>query len=358
MKKNIALYDPYLDVLGGGERYVLSILKALEDEFELTIFWDQNLQKTIESKFSISFGNKINFQPNIFHEKGNVIEKINSMKNFDIFLYVTDGSYFVSSAKHTFIYAMVPQRNLYRMNLSNKLKTLNTTFITHSKFNQLTLQKWGVSTKVLYPYIDHAFFKYANLKKEKTILTVGRFFKHLHAKRQDKIIKLFKKLKQKNVLYKEFILILAGGVKEDDIDYMIELKRLIGKDTSISLVVNPTFEQLTDLYGKAGYFWHFTGIGINENKLPELVEHLGITPLEAMASGCVVFCYDAGGPKELITDGINGFLFENEEKLVKKMERVIIDEKMRDSVTRSAKEYIKKEFNFDVFSRNVKKLFT
>ncbi len=358
MKKSIGLYDPYLDTLGGGERYILSILNALENEFEPTIFWDENLQKQIENKFDITFSSKINFQPNIFHIKSNVIEKINSLKNFDIFIYISDGSYFVSSAKKTFIYAMVPQKKLYRMNWQNKLKTLNETFFTHSKFNQINLRKWSISAKVLYPYIDHALLKNANQKKEKIILTVGRFFKHLHAKRQDKIIELFKKLKQENILYKKFRLILTGGLKEEDTDYVNELKCLIGKDAFISLVINPTFEQLTDLYRKAGYFWHFTGFGIDENKSPELVEHLGITPLEAMASGCVVFCYNAGGPKELITDGHNGFLFENEQELVKKMEQVVTDQKLHDTITRSAREYIQNEFNFDVFSQNVKGLFT
>lgn len=358
MRKSIGLYDPYLDTLGGGEKYVLSILKALENEFEPSIFWDQNFQKEIENKFAVYFNSKINFQPNIFHKKGNVTEKVNSLKNFDIFLYITDGSYFVSSAKRTFIYAMVPQRNLYLMNWQNKLKTLKETFFTHSKFNQINLHKWNVSAKVLYPYIDHALFKNAHQIKEKTILSVGRFFKHLHAKRQDKMIELFKKLKQKNILYKEFRLILAGGLKEEDKSYLDELIQLVGKDTSISIIINPTFQQLTDLYRKAGYFWHFTGYGIDGNKSPELVEHLGITPLEAMASGCVVFCYNAGGPKELITDGLNGFLFENEQELVKKMEQVIANQKLRDTITQAARGYIKNQFSFDVFSQNVKKLFT
>ncbi len=38
-RKKAALYDPFLDVMGGGEKHILSILKVLEEKgFEIHIF--------------------------------------------------------------------------------------------------------------------------------------------------------------------------------------------------------------------------------------------------------------------------------------------------------------------------------
>ena len=69
-RKRAALYNPYLDTLGGGEKYILSILKVLEDEgFALDIFWDENLQEDFKVKFNLSFDYLINFVPDQFKEQ-------------------------------------------------------------------------------------------------------------------------------------------------------------------------------------------------------------------------------------------------------------------------------------------------
>ena len=49
-----AIYDPYLDTLGGGERYAMTFGLALLDMgFEVDIFWDDTkIQEKIEKRFS------------------------------------------------------------------------------------------------------------------------------------------------------------------------------------------------------------------------------------------------------------------------------------------------------------------
>ena len=130
-----------------------------------------------------------------------------------IFFYVTDGSYFFSGAKKNFVYAMIPDKKLYSQNLINRLKLLNYQFITHSLFTQKWLKKFGIESKVIMPYLDdkliNSDIKFS--KKEKIILSVGRFFSHLHSKRQDLIIQAFKKLKVKFKKFSDYKLILAGG---------------------------------------------------------------------------------------------------------------------------------------------------
>jgi len=185
---------------------------------------------------------------------------------------------------------------------------------------------------------------------------VGRFFSHLHSKKQDVIIKTFKKIKQKNSAFKNFELILAGGLKEEDKDYFNYLQKIAADDQSIILKPNISQNELYGLYQKAAFFWHFAGYGIDENKYPQKVEHLGITPLEAMATGCLTFCYNAGGPKILIKDGKRGFLFNDQNELIKKMTDIIADIKNQENIKKDAYDFVLKNFSYKVFKERVKKL--
>lgn len=358
-RKRAALYNPYLDTLGGGEKYILSILKVLENEgYSLDIFWDKNLQHEFKVKFNLSFDYLINFVPNIFADQLGFVKKLLQLKKYDYFFYVTDGSYFFSTAKKNFIYAMVPKTSLYRLSTTNKLKILNCKFITHSKFTQKCLAHFGIDSILLYPYLDQEFIiaEPETFKKEKTILSVGRFFRHLHSKNQDRVINCFRKLKKSDKKFSNYKLVLAGGLKQEDTPYYDELKKIAGDDQSIIFKPNVTFHELHDLYKKATFYWHFAGLGSDENVHPEEVEHLGITPLEAMAMGCLTFCVNSGGPKENIQDGKTGFLFDTENELFKKMKSVTYKPQNQTKIRRNAKEYILDHFTFTKFKKNVKEL--
>jgi len=356
--KKIALYNPYLDTLGGGEKHILSIIKVFEN-FGYTpyIFWDKNLKKEIKNRLGLNF-KKLLFLSNIFKKKSSfsLLKKFFILKQFDYFFYVTDGSYFLSPAKKNFVFAMNPDKNLYKLKLINRLKLLNYHFISNSFFTHQWLKKWEINSFIITPYIDEKLFKLNSQKKEKIILSVGRFFSHLHSKRQDIIIKTFKKMKQKNYLFNNFKLILAGGLKEEDKIYFNYLKKIADNDQSIIFKPNISQKELYNLYQKANFFWHFAGYGINENQFPQKVEHLGITPLEAMAAGCLTFCYNAGGPKILINDGKTGFLFNNQDQIIKKMVNIIIDTKNQEIIKKNAYDFILKNFSYKVFKKRVKKL--
>lgn len=351
----VALYDPYLYTLGGGEKYILSILKVFaEQRYEINIFWDKNLTKEIRNRFSFSFIDKIQWLPNIF-KGSSPLQTLKTLRTFDYFFYVTDGSYFFSGAKKNFVYAMIPDKKLYSLNLINRLKLNNYQFITHSIFTQKWLKKFSIKSMVIMPYLDNKLImqNISSYKKEKIILSVGRFFSHLHSKRQDLMIQAFKDLKNKSKKFDEYKLILAGGLKNEDQKYFDDLKKLAGNDSSIIFKPNIKLYELYKLYELSNYFWHFTGYGVDEEKNPELVEHFGITPLEAMASGCLTFCYFAGGPKELITNGKNGFLFSHTDELIDKMVKVDSDESLKKEVKSYAINYVKQQFSYEVFRKKI-----
>lgn len=358
MKKNLkaALYDPFFDILGGGEKHILSILQVLEKKgYEINIFWDKDLTNEINNKLALQFIDKLKFLPNIFCESTSQIKKLLTLNNFDYFFYVSDGSYFFSTAKKNFVFCMVPQKSLYPMNLFNKLKTANYRFIANSEFTQKWLRKWGVESEVIYPYLNKEFtdIEVKNINKDKIILSVGRFYKHLHSKRHDILINWFKKIKQKNDLFKDFILILVGGLKEEDNDYFKQLKKLAGNDQSIKLMPNLSYKELVEIYRKSLIYLHTAGYGVDEGQNPEKVEHLGIAPLEAMASGCMTFCYKSGGVPEIIKDGINGFLYVSLNELEGKLIKISNDSEIQSKIKINAAITIKEKFNYRVFEKRV-----
>ncbi len=363
MKKKLraALYDPYLDVLGGGERHILSILTTLQEEgYQINIFWDSNLTNKIRERFQLDFS-KASWQSNIFKKRFfplSILKTIQILRTFELFFYVTNGSYFFSSAKKNFVFCMVPNKKLYPMNFFNKIKTWNYHFITNSQFTQKRLQERGIKSEVIYPYVEDKLIntKLNLKKKDKIILSVGRFFQHLHSKNQEQLVISYKKIKQKYPVFKKFKLILAGGLKKEDEDYFNKLKDLTKNDPLIIFKPNITFSQLYQLYQLSTFFWHFTGYGQDEEKQPETVEHLGIAPLEAMASGCITFCYNAGGPKEIIQDGKNGFLFSNENDLFKKNLMILKNPHLQQKIVTNGQNYVKKFFSYSVFKERVKKI--
>jgi glycosyltransferase involved in cell wall biosynthesis len=350
--KKALLYNPYLDTLGGGELHALSIMKIFsENGIETDILWDDpSILTKIETQFALNL-TKVKIIPN-FLLHTNQIEKYNRTGNYDILLYVTDGSYFFSRAKRNYIYAMYPQDNLFSKGFIDNLKLKNFSLIANSKFAASLIRKiTGREVEVLYPFIqDNLFAK--DYSKDKIILNVGRFFKHLHSKRQDIIIKSFKELKQKSNLFKDFKLYLIGGLKEEDKDYFTELKELANGDPNILFFTNVSNSEILSAYKKAMYYWHAAGFGIEEEVNPHLVEHLGIAPLEAMAARCITFCHNSGGAKEIIEDGVNGFRYEEIDELIRKTNEVNQSKKI-EVIVSNAQDFVKKNFSYQEFQKHV-----
>ncbi len=354
--KKVALYDPYLDVMGGGEKHILSIIEVLESEgAELTFFWDKDIRRELQEKLHITFRNKVTFLPIPFEMKGNAWEKIKLLSNYDYFFYVTDGSYFFSFAKKTIIFCMYPRRELYNMNLVNKVKTLGNTFIANSYFTKSNLQRWGVHANVIYPYINSDLIqRFGTKKREPVILSIGRFFKHLHAKKQDLIIDAF--LDFKKQYPSSLKLVLAGGVKHEDAGYFEMLQSKIKNEKDIKLLPNVGYERLVELYQTASYYWHFTGFGVDDSVEPYAVEHLGITPLEAMATGPIVFAYRAGGLRETVKNNETGYLFGSTEELFSQMKEVMKNKSLQEAIRMNAHTFIRSNFSEEVFIKRVKEI--
>ena len=88
----IGIYDPYLDDLGGGEKYIVTVAKCLSKNHDISIFWDNiNDIESLKKRFSLSL-NDIKIKPNIFSTHYNFIHRLKISREYDAIVYVSDGS--------------------------------------------------------------------------------------------------------------------------------------------------------------------------------------------------------------------------------------------------------------------------
>jgi glycosyltransferase involved in cell wall biosynthesis len=111
---------------------------------------------------------------------------------------------------------------------------------------------------------------------------------------------------------------LAGSSTPEPqhMDYLAQLMAS-AEGFPIHFDVNPSAEQLHKLYSDAAIYWHGTGIGADLVASPEKAEHFGISLVEAMSAQAVPFSLNAGGPREIISHGETGFLYDTPDELAK-----------------------------------------
>ena len=148
-------------------------------------------------------------------------------------------------------------------------------------------------------------------------------------------------------------MIIAGGLTETLVPYKEELKARAG-EANIEFIVNAPFSAVTELYNRASIFWHCKGFGIDEDKEPELMEHFGMSTVEAMSAGCVPVVINAAGQKEIVTDNC-GFKWNSPEELVRLTEELAKNPENIKKMSLAAKERAK-AFSEQAFTERMRNI--
>lgn len=313
----IGISSPYLDSFGGGERYMLTIASCLAKEHAVEVFWpDEKIKRIAKDRLAIDLG-----RVEVIPEES---------QNYDLLIFLSDGSIPLSFTKNNIVHFQRPFQNVGGETILNKIKLLKINkVICNSEFTKKFIdQEYGVKSIIIYPPVDVK--KFAPRRKSNTILSVGRFHP---AKKQFEMIEMYKRIiKGLN----GWRLILTGGLLGQDKEYYSRL-RALANDKDVEILPNVEFVELVRLYGKAKIYWHATGYGEDEEKNPAAMEHFGITTVEAMAAGCVPITFRGGGQKEIIKHTHNGFLWETSGELKKYTLEMVENEKLRKEIATQAR---------------------
>jgi glycosyltransferase involved in cell wall biosynthesis len=305
-----AIYNPYLDTLGGGERYTMAFAQVLKGVgYRVDVEWkDATIKERLENRFGLELKN-INFVSNIKRGDG-----------YDVCFWVSDGSIPLLRSRKNILHFQIPFKNINGKTLLNRMKfyRINRVICNSYYTKRYIDREFEINSDVIYPPVS--IDKIKPKIKENLIISIGRFSHLTQAKRQDVLIKSFKRIYDSG--YKKWRLILAGGV-EVGVDNFIDKLKEKSVGYPINILESPSFKELKDLYGHAKIFWSASGFGIDEEKEPQRVEHFGITVVEAMAGGCLVMVYAAGGHKEIVSDSFNGFLWRTSKELILKTEKLM-----------------------------------
>lgn len=324
---NIGIYNPFLHSLSGGERYTMILASYWSKRHAVTIFWDDAMILTqVEKRFGLDCS-RIKVSPNLFHAP--LLIKMRETSKFDVLFVLSDGSIPVSLAKHNILHFQVPFSHIF---FPFWKQLMYKTIVYNSQFTKnhidRNIREYGI---VMYPPVDTS--SYILTKKEKLIVSIGRFTSYHHAKKQELLIRAFIDGEKKGIL-KGWRLVLAGGLLDSDKDYFKQLTSMIDQHPAISLLPNCTHEMIKDLYGKACFYWHAAGFGETD---PQRMEHFGIATVEAMAAGCIPIVYNAGGQPEIIDHGKNGFLWNTLEECLHVTNSVICSQKLQEQLRRQGK---------------------
>jgi glycosyltransferase involved in cell wall biosynthesis len=358
-----------------GERYCLTVAEILlELGWYVDLFWtgDKQLINQAVTRFSLKLEG-LNIIPDIFGLKTtdidstqdqeikkfvshksipkSLLKKYDQTKNYDFIFFLNDGSIPFLFSKNNILHVQVP----FATKISSKQKILNTIkskfikkIVCNSAFTASFIpQNLKSKVQIIYPPVDIESMQ-TDQVKQNIILSVGRFDNILNSKKQDVLIETFEKFVKQNP-NTDWKLILMGGSRQEESNnhYLIYLKSL-AKNLPIEFIVNPDFTKLKHIYSISKIYWHAAGYDVDQKIHPEQCEHFGITPVEAMASGMIPILTNKGGLPEIVTNGVDGYLWDDPTELLAKTQIVINTpvefQKMQQKAIESSKQFSKENF--------------
>lgn len=350
-----AIYSPYLDTFGGGEKYMMTIAETLsQHNFDVDVLLDKNLiqfsadylKDELSKRFNLDLTKTV-FMDAPIGKASIFFSRLIFFRKYDVLFYLTDGSIFLPSSKKNFLHIQSPIIGEPAKSLWGKIKLKCwTSIIYNSNFTKNNSYKnWPLKSNILYPPVDINNIK--PLNKKKYILSVGRFFGYLKDKKHDTLIKVFKDIFNSGQI-KEWSLHLVGSASTGDKKYIDQLRNL-AMNLPITFYPNLEYRELIRLYGQSSIYWHAAGYGETD---PTKMEHFGISTVEAMVGGCVPIVIGKGGQLEIIEDKVSGYLWQTLEDLKESTLKLINEDRLRAQISRNAIKRSKK-FSKDRFKESI-----
>ena len=333
----VGILYTFKDVIpGGGEKYLFTIAEILSQEHQVYLLTHHRWEfKSIARKINVNLDRvHVSILP-----YGKIKRILSGLfeKEYDLFITMSNHSYpyLFSQGKKSILHIQFPFLKKFEEWPVVTIASRFFSFIMLQSYdrvicNSFFTRKWierrcgkRLAIDVLYPPCDVEYFTPGN--KENRILSVGRYFVGWHNKKQLEMVIIFKKMVDEGLNgweYHQVGSILPG---EKHQKYFTKVKEL-SKGYPIFIHHDVDFEELRARYAKSKIYWHATGLGEDEERYPEKMEHFGISTVEAMAAACVPVVICRGGQPEIVEHETNGLLWNTEEELKGYTKKLIADE--------------------------------
>lgn len=188
--------------------------------------------------------------------------------------------------------------------------------------------------------------------KENSILTMCRF---VPAKGLDRVIDALSLIKGKI----KFNLYMGGSNGENITNLSEEEKvahqKITGIIDSYGLESHTNYLGFVNHDGTLPAYYRKADIFI----LPSRYEPFGLTTLEAMACGTVPLVSQTAGSKEIIVDGLNGFVVDTHDRknLADKIKMLLKDPKLRKKISENAAFTVREHYSWDKISEKIINLY-
>lgn len=338
----IGIFSPYFDTLTGGEKYMFSIASCLSKKNDVTIFWDNSdIVRQGQERFDIDLS-RVTVKPNIFSPNFSTAKRLLVTRAYDKIIFLSNGTIPLVASKELILHFQFPVEWVSANSFSTKVKLARVSkIICNSYFTKHYIdRKFGVDSFVLYPPSDIAEKK--EYKKENVILTVGRFGPMKNGsdfKKLGEMVNAFKQFQKKRL--KGWRLLIVTSVKPQDEGRFEEFSKKI-KSSYIDVIKNGEYKDVRESYAKAKIYWHAAGFKEDLEKHPENAEHFGISTVEAMSFGDVPIVYDAGGQKEIVQSGKNGFSWTTTDELIEYTHKLATDKDIWKKMSNDAQDFVQK----------------
>lgn len=310
-RPNAVIYTPFPLLLGGGERYLLTIAEYLQSFYNVYLV----LPELYSRLRILTIGRDLGLHLNNLQ-----ILKFDELKNTrqDFALSIVMGNEILPQipaiAKKNIFHCQFPFRYDFEEHGFQRSQVENyngydcilvnsqfTKFNIHNQQSEYSLKK--LPTYIAYPpvgefetgNVDHLL----NQKEDRQILSIGRFFVGGHNKKHNFLIEAFKSLVDE--YGHDAQLNLVGGTHTENIHrkYLDQLQKQ-ATGYNIRFHLDLASEGVGELLKASSIYWHATGIDVDPVKYPEAMEHFGITPVEAMKACCIPIVPNKGGVCEIV----------------------------------------------------------
>lgn len=210
------------------------------------------------------------------------------------------------------------------VNNSEKVITLNNSLRTY-------LSNRGYKIDAVIPNAV-GFDSYQAAGDEGFMLFSGRLVSH---KKVDDLLKVYSKL---SGIIKEDLVIIGDGPCRKDLEL---LSKNLGSENRVHFVSFLPKKEYRDYLSKCSFF-----------VFPSKEEAFGVVLIEAMASGKPVIARNIIGPRDIITHGYNGFLFNDEEELEKNIKLLLTENELKNDMGKSARKTVAERYTFKKIAKS------